>query len=139
MKTIPAIGTVMTPSPVSIGIDETVRVAEEMMIDNGIRHLPVTESGILVGLLSDRDIAFTSNSTEPDLTGRLRVRDVCSLRVYAVERDAPLELVLREMANRRIGSVVITENGSVAGLFTATDACRCFADLLGSQSSSKES
>jgi acetoin utilization protein AcuB len=138
MKTTPTIGTVMTPSPVAIGIDETVRAAEEMMIDNGIRHLPVIESGILVGLLSDRDIAFTSNSTEPDLADRVRVRDVCSLRVYAVERDTSLESVLREMAKRRIGSVVITENGSVAGLFTATDACRCFADLLASQPSSRK-
>jgi len=34
------------------------------------------------------------------------------------------------MANRRIGSVIVAQNGKVAGLFTVTDACRCFADRL---------
>lgn len=133
MQKIPPIKAVMTPSPFSVAIDEPVRVAEDMMIDHEIRHLPVTDSGVLVGLLSDRDIAFTSNLAESDLTDRLRVRDVCSLEVYAVEMDEPLDVVLREMADRRIGSTIVTEKGRVAGLFTATDACRCFADFLQSQ------
>jgi len=130
MKKIPAIKSVMTPSPLSVAIDEPVRVAEDMMIDHEVRHLPVTESGDLVGLLSDRDIAFRSNSPESDLQDRLRVRDVCSLEVYAVEVGEPLDLVLNEMVDRRIGSAVVTEKGKVVGLFTATDACRCFAEFL---------
>jgi CBS domain-containing protein len=133
MKKIPAIKSVMTPSPVSVGIDEPVRVAEDMMIDRDIRHLPVTESDKLVGLVSDRDIAFTSNSPESDLRDRVRVRDVCSLSVYAVELDEPLDRVLHEMADRRIGSAVVTDKGQIAGVFTATDACRCFAEFLRSQ------
>ena len=61
---------------------------------------------------------------------RVSVRDVCSLDIYAVAPDAPLDSVLTEMAERRLGSVVIEDGGKVAGLFTATDACRCFADHL---------
>jgi len=130
MKKIPAIKSVMTPSPLSVAIEEPVGVAEDMMIDHGIRHLLVTQSEKLVGLVSDRDIAFTSNSPESDLGDRLHVRDVCSLEVYAVQPNEPLDLVLREMADRRIGSAVVTEKGKVVGVFTATDACRCFADFL---------
>jgi acetoin utilization protein AcuB len=123
----------MTDRPLSVEIDQTVRVAEDMMIDHEIRHLPVTESETLVGLVSDRDIAFTSNSPESGLRDRVRVRDVCSLEVYAVELDEPLDHVLLEMATRRIGSAIVTENGKVAGVFTATDACKYFADFLQSQ------
>jgi acetoin utilization protein AcuB len=130
MKKIPAMKSVMTPSPLSVAIDEPLRVAEDMMIDHEIRHLLVTESDSLVGLVSDRDIAFMSNSPESDLRDRLRVRDVCSLEVYTVEVDEPLDLVLREMASRRIGSAIVTKKGRAVGLFTTTDACRCFADFL---------
>lgn len=130
MNEIPAIRSVMSSLPLSIAIDETVRAAEELMIENEIRHLPVTDAGKLVGIVSDRDIAFGANSPDPGLPDRLRVRDVCTLDSYSVTPDEPLDVVLAEMARRRIGSVVITDGGKVTGLFTATDACRCFAEHL---------
>jgi CBS domain-containing protein len=127
---MPVVGSVMTRSPLSVPIDATVRTAEDMMIDNEVRHLPVTDSEALVGVVSDRDIAFSSNVSESDLADRLRVRDVCSLDVYAVSPDEPLDAVLSEMVSRHLGSVVVTEHGKVAGVFTVTDACRCFAEYL---------
>ena len=127
---MPAVGSVMTRTPLSVPIDATVRVAEDMMIDNEVRHLPVTESEALVGIVSDRDIAFSSNVSESDLADRLRVRDVCSLDVYAVLPDEPLDAVLSEMVRRHLGSVVVTEHGKIAGVFTVTDACRYFAEYL---------
>ena len=127
---MPAVGSVMTRSPLSVPIDATVRIAEDMMIDNEVRHLPVTDSETLVGIVSDRDIAFSSNVSESDLADRLRVRDVCSLDVYAVPPDEPLDAVLSKMAARHLGSVVVTEHGKIAGVFTVTDACRYFAEYL---------
>jgi CBS domain-containing protein len=127
---MPVVGSVMTRSPLSIPIDATVRIAEDMMIDNEVRHLPVTDSEGLVGIVSDRDIAFSSNVSESDLADRLRVRDVCSLDVYAVPPDEPLDAVLSEMVRRHLGSVVVTEHGKIAGVFTVTDACRYFAEYL---------
>jgi len=103
------------------------------MTDHEVRHLPVTDSGTLVGVLSDRDIAFMANAGATDLLDRLRVRDVCSLDVYSVERDEPLDRVLREMADRHIGSAIVTDGERISGVFTATDACRCFADFLRSR------
>ncbi|MBW1685137.1 MAG: CBS domain-containing protein [Deltaproteobacteria bacterium] len=120
----------MTRSPLSVPIDATVRVAEDLMIDNEVRHLPVTDSEALAGIVSDRDIAFSSNVSESDLADRLRVRDVCSLDVYAVPPDEPLDAVLSKMAERHLGSVVVTEHGKIAGVFTVTDACRYFAEYL---------
>jgi CBS domain-containing protein len=133
MKKIPPIESVMTSSVLSVGIDEPVRVAEDIMTDHEVRHLAVTDSEMLVGVVSDRDIAFMSNAGEADLKDRLRVRDVCSLDVYSVERNEPLDRVLSEMADRHIGSAIVTDGGKISGVFTATDACRCFAELLRSR------
>jgi len=133
MEKIPLVESVMTAFVISVDIDEPVRVAEDIMTDHEVRHLPVTEAEMLVGVLSDRDIAFMSNTGETDLTDRLRVRDVCSLDVYSVERDEPLDRVLSEMADRHIGSAIVTDGGKISGVFTATDACRCFAEFLRSR------
>lgn len=130
MGQIPNIESVMTAAPLSIDIEATLRQAQDLMIDHEIRHLPVTEEGVLVGVVTDRDIAFSENAAEEGLADRVRVRSVCSLDVYAVAPDASLDEVLAEMAERRIGSAVVSEQGKIAGLFTATDACRCFAEHL---------
>jgi acetoin utilization protein AcuB len=130
MSQIPSVGSVMTPSPRSVRLDASVREAEDQMIEHEIRHLPVVDDGVLVGLLSDRDIAFLSNGPASELRDKLCVRDVCSLEVYAVSPATPLDEVLSEMAARRVGSAVVAEGERVEGLFTTTDACRCFADVL---------
>lgn len=133
MEKIPPVESVMTSFVLSVEIDEPVRAAEDIMIDHEIRHLPVTDSGVLVGVLSDRDIAFLSSAVEADLKQLLLVRDVCSLDVYSVERDEPLDRVLSEMSDRHIGSAIVTDGGKVVGVFTATDACRHFAEYLRSR------
>lgn len=115
------IGSVMTPAPVSVSIEATLREAEDLMIDRGVRHLPVLEDGGLVGIVSDRDLASGTEGV---------VRDVCALDLYTVEPDAALDEVLEQMAERRLGCVVVTRGDEVAGIFTAIDACRCFAEQL---------
>ena len=128
MSEMPRIESVMVTPPIAIEIDEPVRVAQDRMIDHEIRHLPVVDGERLVGILSDRDIAALEN--DPDWQRRaekMLVRDVCTVDFYAVELDAPLDEVLIEMADRRLGSVIVTRKGELAGLFTVTDACRCYA------------
>ncbi len=49
---------------------------------------------------------------------------------YVVDAQTPLDEVLDHMASHRIGSALVTSNGELAGIFTATDACRAFAEFL---------
>ena len=128
---MPVVGDVMTPAPVTVEIDAPVTQAQDLMVDHEIRHLPVVEATRLVGVISDRDIAALEN--EPDAAGRaarMTVRELCTLDHYSVGSGAALDEVLLEMAERRIGSVVVSDAEKVLGVFTATDACRVFAEHL---------
>ena len=49
---------------------------------------------------------------------------------YIVDLATPLAAVVRHMAAQRIGSAVMIRRGKLAGVFTANDACRAFADYL---------
>jgi acetoin utilization protein AcuB len=114
-----------------VEVDAPLLEAHDLMIDHEIRHLPVVEAGRLVGVVSDRDIAAVDNDgASQQLMERLRVRDVCTLDFYAVPPEEPLDAVLEAMAERRLGSAIVTEGEKIAGLFTATDACRVFAEHL---------
>jgi CBS domain-containing protein len=134
MKRIPPIKTVMTPFPHSVDADATVDQAREFMRAHRIRHLPVTEGGQLTGLVSDRDIKLMLG---PDFAypgeKELRVRDVMVRDAYSVDLDTRLDEVLHHMAMHQLGSVIVTREGRLAGVFTTTDACHHFAEFLRDQ------
>jgi len=47
----------MTHDPVSIEAQADVSVARDLMLERGFRHLPVTDGGTLVGIVSLRDLS----------------------------------------------------------------------------------
>lgn len=48
---------VMTADPQTVDIDATLSDAQARMVEGGFRHLPVTENGRPVGMLSFRDLS----------------------------------------------------------------------------------
>ena len=47
----------MTHDPMTVDAGSDVRTARNLMLDGGFRHLPVTDGGELVGIVSIRDIS----------------------------------------------------------------------------------
>lgn len=47
----------MTPDPMTVSPDVETEEALRTMLDNGFRHLPVVEDGVVVGMVSMRDVA----------------------------------------------------------------------------------
>ena len=46
----------MTPAPRTIAHDDLATTAAELMIELGVRHLPVVDHGDVVGVISARDL-----------------------------------------------------------------------------------
>jgi acetoin utilization protein AcuB len=113
----------MTPSPVTIGRDQTLTTAHEMMQKHRIRHLPVLDGGALVGILTDRDLRLVESvaGTDPK---RTLVEDAMTPEPYIVSADTPLRDVAAQMVEHKYGCAVVMERGHVAGIFTTIDALR---------------
>ena len=125
LKHVPQIMAVMTPFPYSIGIDEPIVKAHEMMAGQDIRHLPVKDHGDLVGVISERDVRVaTEKGAVATAGGTLRVRDVYLPEAYVVDVSERLDSVLLHMARHHIGSALVVKEDRLAGIFTNTDACR---------------
>jgi CBS domain-containing protein len=54
-ETIP-VRRAMTPRPLTIAAGDDILEASQMMAERKLRHLPVTEDGNLVGIVSMRDV-----------------------------------------------------------------------------------
>ena len=121
----------MTTFPFSVSINDPIDVAVKIMEEHGFRHLPVLKDGMPYSVVSEREIrtVFAAFGDELPESRRL-VEDFCSIEAYIVAEDTPLHTVVSEMAKRHIGSVVVTSGKRLAGIFTATDACRVLAETL---------
>ncbi len=125
----PTIEQFMTPTPQTIGADQTLEAAAEMMRAYGVRHLPVRAEGKLVGVVSARDLERAEAAHD---SRRLYtpVSEVMRKDPWCVPPEAPLAEVVREMAERKVGSAVVVSGDCVCGIFTGVDAARVLADLV---------
>ena len=119
----------MTVCPHAIGIEQSVKLAREMMLQHQVHHLPVQSGGKLVGVVSDRDIKFASGWAKTK-EAELGIEDVYTPEPYTVTPETPLAQVLRVMVQDQVGCALVAVHDKVKGIFTTTDACRVLADKL---------
>lgn len=129
MKSIPAIQKYMTAMPHTIGNEQCLTKAHEIMREYRIRHLPVLKAGKLVGIITDRDLALVEALRNVD-PNTVSVEDACTPDPYIVEPSAKLHEVCEEMARHKYGSVLIVDNNKLVGIFTWVDALNAFSELL---------
>lgn len=129
MKAKETIQTYMTICPHSIGLDQSVKLAREMMRKYGFRHLPVQSGGVLVGVVSDRDIKFAT-AWAKDAQAEFDIEEVYTPEPYVVTPDTALDEVVERMSAEHYGCVLVAHEQKVVGIFTTTDACRVLAEKL---------
>ena len=131
LEHMPTVKLAMTPFPYCVEADASLAAAREMMVAHDIHHLPVTDDGELVGVISGREVALgTAIASARDPSREPRVREACVLHAYVVEDTAALDGVVAFMAEHRLGSALVTRRGKLVGVFTVTDACRVLAEWL---------
>lgn len=125
-----SISNFMTALPQTVGRDQPLQVALDLMRELGVRHLPVLHGGRLVGVLSERDILLVQSLPGVD-ADKIRVEEAMSHQPYHVAPSASLGEVAREMAENKYGAAIIMDANKLAGVFTTVDALKILAQKLG--------
>ncbi len=121
----------MTPTPVTIGREQSLEEAHKRMQEHNIRHLPVLDGGRIVGILSDRELELVENLPGVD-AHTTKVEEAMIDSPYTVEPDAPLRDVITFMAEHKYGTAVVAadDGRALLGIFTTIDALTAFASHL---------
>jgi CBS domain-containing membrane protein len=127
------VGEVMRERVVTVAPDETLLEAQRIMQLARIRHLPVVEAGVLVGVLSDRDVLAASLASVEDADIRERIEQLSTIPVEQAMTRHP-ETVSPEwslgeaslrMLRLRISCLPVVEDDKdqpkLLGLLTLTD------------------
>ncbi|MBU6153006.1 MAG: CBS domain-containing protein [Bdellovibrionales bacterium] len=128
-KSIPLIQKYMTTTPHSVGREQPLSIAQSLMNQHKIRHLPVMSDGQLVGILSDRDLklAMSLQGVDPEVC---KVGEIANEEAFLVKPDSKLDEVSKMMADKKIGSVLVVDHHRLVGIFTTTDALQALSELL---------
>ena len=128
--TSPTIRDFMTPIPATVSDELTLADALDRMYSDNVRHLPVVDSnGVLVGMVTTRDIAVAASVRDLD-PQKTPVAAAMTAAPYACEANTPLIDVAYHLEHERPGSAVVTEGERPVGIFTTTDALRVLRTAL---------
>lgn len=131
---------VMTPEPATVTPQATVAEVWDLMRERDIRHVPVVADGTLVGMLSDRDLAYlditellaTEGADAVQRELRTPVVKLMSSDVLHVETETDLSDVIGLMLESKVGAIPVVRPGSreIVGIVSYVDVLRVFQDLL---------
>jgi len=104
----------------------------------GIRHLPVTDGGRLVGIISDRDLKSaiasfvrSESAAPPSRLDHLTAADIMARAVVTIAPMFAVEEAARLMVARKISALPVTEDGHLGGIVTDSDVLHLFVRALG--------
>ncbi len=132
----------MAKNLITTSPDAKISVAREIMQKHKIRHLPVVdEEGLLVGIVSDRDMRSAMPSSllsredyEKTLAKVMEhsVREIMTENPLTISVYYTIQDTLLVMRQRRVGALpVIDEQGYLKGILSTRDLLSSFVNVMG--------
>ncbi|MHA1248685.1 MAG: CBS domain-containing protein [Candidatus Helarchaeota archaeon] len=119
-----------------VNIKDNIRKAALIILQTGVKKLPVLDGDKLVGIIRTNDLinVYLKQSLKlPDLEqkykeianlNRREVEKIMNKNPVIVDINAGLKEITELMNERRIGSVIVSENGKVKGIVTERNILR---------------
>jgi CBS domain-containing protein len=127
----------MTPGPVTLGPEDSLMRASEVMRMRGIRRIPIVVADTLVGLLAEGDLKRAQPSTLSDsqeefnrVMEQTPVSRIMIDKPVTVTEETPLLDATRTLHNTKFGALPVVREGRLVGIVTDTDLLRCLVDIL---------
>jgi CBS domain-containing protein len=105
---------------VSVECDTKVREAVRLLAENRIGSLPVTRSGEVAGIMSERDIVYCLAQVGEAVLDQ-NVEQVMTAPAITVTPDVPVLSALSQMSRKRIRHLPVVEGKRLIGIVSIGD------------------
>lgn len=129
----------MVANPFTISPEQTIPDAHEIMMEHGIKRLPVLKNGKLVGVVSREDIERYSPSKATTLSvgeityllAKTKISSIMSKELVTITPDALLEEAVVLMRDNDVNFLPVVEGEKLVGIITVSAIFDAFIELLG--------
>ncbi len=113
----PTVAEIMTRPVVTATPATTVGEARRVFRKAGIRHLPVLDGELLVGMVSERDLARSVGDALP-------VAEIMTRPVFVLSPATTIRRAARVLVERRLGALPVLDGRKLAGIVSVVDVVR---------------
>ena len=132
-----SVGQLMTADPVTLGPEDSLMRAGEIMRKHRVRRIPIVVADTLVGLLAEGDLKRAQPSALSDSEEEFhRVMETTPLsrimidKPLTVTEDTPLLEAARTLHTTKFGALPVLRGGRLVGILTDSDLLGCLVDLM---------
>lgn len=119
---------IMTREPYTLGPDDTLGTARELLAEHHIRHIPIVSAeGRLIGVVSQRDVLAAADSSVLN-RDRENARDsdvalsaIMTAPVQTADESASLRGTAMHLQNNKLGCLPILRQDRLVGIITDSD------------------
>ena len=111
----------MSSPVIKICVEYRLKDAARLMIEKRVRRLGVCDSGDLVGIVTTSDMIGNLPQVPETMKVWFEVDHFMSKQVVTADEGTLLEDAAKIMAEKHVGSVIVTSNGEPTGIFTERD------------------
>ena len=130
---------IMLTDAVTATLDTRLPELVRLLQRRGFRHVPILDTGKLVGIVSDRDIKQSMVSAALSVDGKKREHlletltagDIMTRRLVTIGPTDGVEEAARLMVLHRVSALPVTDGDRLLGIVTETDILRLFVRALG--------
>jgi CBS domain-containing membrane protein len=130
------VGDVMSTDVFTLGRNDTLSIADDLMKQQRIRHLPVLDAdGALCGILSQRDLfrgmllrsLGYGERAEQKMLDSFSIKDAMHEDVVTISAKSTLSDAANLMLSKKIGCLPVVEGERLVGMISEADFVKQFA------------
>ncbi len=128
---------IMTREPYTLGPDDTLATARQLLAEHHIRHIPVViADGSLIGLVSQRDVLAAGDTSVLNREGGnsrenyVALSSIMSSPVQSVDESASLRGTALHLQKHKVGCLPVLRKGKLVGIITDSDFVAIAINLM---------
>ncbi len=134
------VGEVMSKKMITVKKSDSLKKAQDLMVEKSIRHLPVMDGKKLMGIITESDIrgAFMGKGAKTN-SGKIQALNPSKMKVSDFMTHDPMVVVpethIEDAAliiyKYKIGALPVIKRNKLVGIISIMDILGIFVDLMG--------